>query len=111
VAGQLIDAVVNVPAGSPGNYWDKKVYFFRGSEYLRVNAISKTVDQAPRSISAGWVGVFTSDINYAFTKSNKVYFFKGSQYSRYNMSSVPADDKLDAGFPKGIMGYWPGVPF
>lgn len=111
-AWTTIDAIVNVPAGSSGNYWDKKVYFFRGTEYLRVNATTKRVDLAPKLITAGWPGVFSSGIDYAFTKSgNKVYFFKGTQYEQYNLSNTAALEKVDPGYPRGIMGYWPGVPF
>jgi Hemopexin len=60
--------VINSPAGSPGNYWDQKVYFFRGSEYLRFDVAMLKVDVAPKAISAGWPGAFTSAIDYGFMK-------------------------------------------
>jgi len=105
-----VDAVINSPAGSPGNYWDRKVYFFRGSQYLRFDVTTMKVDVAPKAISGGWPGVFTSGIDYGFMKSNKAYFFKGTQYLRFNMSNTPANEKVDVG-PRTIMGYWPGIQF
>jgi hypothetical protein len=106
-----VDAAMNAPTGAPGKYWDKKVYFFRGSEFLRFSVAGNTVDQLPKPISVGWPGVFTSGINYGFMKSNKAIFFKGTEHSSFNMSSVPAEEVLDAGFPKTIMGYYPGLQF
>jgi hypothetical protein len=84
-----------------------KAYFFRGNQYLRVNVPTMTVDQAPRPITGNWPGLFPSTINYAFEKSSKVYFFSGLEYARYDMSA----DKVDAGFPRPIVGYWPGFTF
>lgn len=84
-----------------------KAYFFRGSQYLRVALVTRTVDQQPNTISGNWPGLFTSNINYVLEKSTKAYFFSGTQYDRYDMPL----DKVDAGYPLPIVGYWPGFIF
>jgi hypothetical protein len=38
--------------------------------------------------------------------NGKAYFFKEAQYERYD----PKTDKVDAGYPKPILGNWPGFP-
>jgi hypothetical protein len=109
-AWTTVDAAINNPAGAPGSYWDKKVYFFRGTEYLRFNVATNSVDIAPKLISAGWPGVYTSGINYGFMKSNKAYFFKGTEYLRFNLSNTPAEEKVDVA-TRTIQGYWAGLQF
>ena len=95
-----VDAVVNWGNG--------KAYFFRGSQYLRYSITLDKVDQAPKAIAGNWPGLFTSNIDYSVTPGNgKTYFFKGLQYAQYNMAA----DTVDTGFPLGIVGRWPGVPF
>jgi hypothetical protein len=44
-------------------------------------------------------------------KSNKAIFFKGTEHASFNMSNTPAEEVLDAGFPKTIMGFYPGLQF
>jgi Hemopexin/Astacin (Peptidase family M12A) len=91
-----------------GVRWNNgKAYFFRGTEYLRVNLATLAVDQAPKAISGNWPGLFTSAIDYVFEKGTKGYFFSGTSYDRYDM----ALDKVDAGYPLPIVGYWPGFNF
>ncbi len=84
-----------------------KAYFFQGSQYLRVDIPTMTVDQAPTAIAGNWDGLFTSGINYVFKRDSIAYFFSGSQYSRYDLST----DQIQPGFPRPIVGYWPGFIF
>lgn len=96
-----VDAAVNWNNG--------KAYFFRGSEYVRVDVAAKAVDAGyPKSIATNWPGVWSSGIEFVTTlPSGKAYFFKGSQYTRYDIAA----DHADAGYPNLIVGNWPGVPF
>lgn len=106
-----IDQAVGSAAPSPGNYWNRKVYFFRGSEYLRVDTSTNRVDASPKAVSAGWPGIWSAGINLGFIRGAKAYLFRGTQVSQYQLSNTPALDRLDVGYPKSIMGTWPGVPF
>jgi hypothetical protein len=89
-----------------------KIYFFKGSQYVRISRVSAGVDSGyPRPIAGNWPGLpsaFTEGIDAAFwRKSNgKIYFFKGSEYVR--ISRVP--NGVDAGYPRPIAGNWPGLP-
>lgn len=87
-----VDDALSSTAPSGGNYWDKKVYFFRGSQYLRVNVDTKKVDLSPRSITSGWPGVWTSGINYTLVVGPKAYFFKRTEYERFQLSNTAALD-------------------
>jgi len=79
-------------------------------------SFDRTGSKAPASISSrisGWPASWTSasGINYALVIWTKAYFFKGTEYERFQLSNTAALDKLDPGYPKPIMGYWPGVAF
>jgi hypothetical protein len=86
-----------------------KAYFFKGSEYIRVNTADKTLDPTyPRSINGNWAALtavgWTSGIETAVAWVNgKAYFFKGTEYIRVNI----ADKALDPGYPRPIKGNWP----
>ncbi len=84
-----------------------KVYFFRGSEYLRYDIAADKVDIGyPAPITGNWPGLFTSNIDYALVHPNGwAYFFKGKQYQRYDMVL----DQVNQTLP--IVGWWAGVPF
>jgi matrix metalloproteinase-14 (membrane-inserted) len=94
-----VDAVVKWNNG--------KVYFFRGSEYLRYDIATDKVDLGyPAPIAGNWPGLFTSNIDYALVHPNGwAYFFKGKQYQRYDMLL----DQVNQTLP--IVGWWAGVPF
>ncbi|WP_151523568.1 hemopexin repeat-containing protein [Serinicoccus kebangsaanensis] len=87
---------------------NNKVYFFKGSEYVRLTGT--TVDAGyPRPIAGNWHGLpasFTSGIDAAVWRpaNNKLYLFKGSQYARMSGST------MDAGYPRAIAGAWKGIP-
>jgi hypothetical protein len=85
-----------------------KVYFFKGTQYIRYDIASDKVDPGyPKPIAGNWPGLWTSGIGAAVVWPNgKAYFFKGSQYIRYDI----ATDKVDVGYPKPITGNWPGFP-
>jgi hypothetical protein len=88
-----------------------KVYFFKGSKYVRFDIVGNKVDGGyPQSISNYWSGFpasFASGIDAAVRWNNgKAYFFKGSHYLRYDIAA----DKVDPGYPFPIAGHWKGFP-
>ena len=87
-----------------------KVYFFRGSEYLRYDIPSDQVDPGyPAPILGNWPGwpVYWDYVDAAINWGNgKAYFFRGSEYLRYDIAS----DQVDPGYPAPILGNWPGWP-
>jgi hypothetical protein len=93
---------------------NQKVYFFKGSEYIRVDPFNgwNTEPGYPKPISGNWPGFpssFASGIDAALWSdtNNKIYFFKDDQYIRVD----PANNwNVDSGYPKPITGNWPGFP-
>ena len=63
----------------------------------------------PSRSRVSWPGFpadFAAGVNAAVVWNNgKAYFFKGSEYIRYDI----ATDKTDAGYPKPIKNFWPGL--
>jgi hypothetical protein len=93
---------------------NQKIYFFRGSEYIRVDPGNgwKADPNYPKPIAGNWPGFpasFANGVNAALwsEKNQKIYFFKGSEYIR-----VDPDDgwNVDPSYPKPIAGNWPGFP-
>ena len=97
--------------------WNKdtgKVYFFKGSEYVRINPNNGWKMDAgyPKPIAGNWPGLdpsFNSGIDAAIWNqaSNKVYLFKGDKYVRIDPSN---GWNMEPGYPKPIAGNWPGMP-
>jgi len=89
-----------------------KIYFFKGSQYVRFSNVANGVDAGyPKPIAGNFAGMpaaFNSGIDAAFWRESngKVYFFKGNQYVRFSNIA----DGMDAGYPKPIAGNWPGMP-
>ncbi|MDP1774858.1 MAG: hemopexin repeat-containing protein [Methylobacter sp.] len=85
-----------------------KVYFFKGSQYIRYDIVADKVDAGyPKPIKGNWPGLWADKIDAGVVWPNgKAYFFKGSKYIRYDI----ATDKADAGYPRAIQGSWPGFP-
>jgi hypothetical protein len=89
--------------------WDNgKAYFFRGSQYVRVDLATKDVDPGyPKNIVDFWPGLYTSGIDSAIRLGDRAYFFRGTSYERYDLGN----DEVDPGYPSVIAGNWPGLPF
>jgi GMP synthase-like glutamine amidotransferase len=87
-----IDATMN----GHGEY-NKNVYFFKGSQYVRYNWNTGRMDQDPVSIADGFMltGEFTSNLDAALCGQGKysdyAYFFKGGNYARYVWSKNQVD--------------------
>ncbi|HHJ13677.1 MAG TPA: hypothetical protein ENJ79_04775 [Gammaproteobacteria bacterium] len=86
-----------------------KIYFFKGSQYVRIGDDSKVEDGYPKPIAGNWKGLptsFSQGIDAALWRESngKIYFFKGDQYVRLTGSTV------DSGYPKPIAGNWKGAP-
>ena len=88
-----------------------KIYFFKGSQYVRFSNVSDGVDAGyPKPIAGNWNGLpasFTSGIDAALMRedNHKIYFFKGRKYVRYS----DVDNTMDAGYPAYINTNW--LPF
>lgn len=88
--------------------WDNgRVYFFSGDEYWAWEVASRSVPAGyPRTITAGWTGLFADHLDAAlWGNSGKAYFFKGAQYVRY----LIAQDRAEAGFPRVYGPSWTGL--
>lgn len=84
-----------------------KVYFFKGSQYLRYDLTADQVDPGyPLPIIGYWPGLEAfGSVEAAFVRVQanlKVYFFKGDQYIRYDWKN----DQADGGYPAPITGNW-----
>jgi|GEM_PF-3573113 Hemopexin. len=91
------------------NWGNRKAYFFKGSDYVRYDIASNTVDVGPSSIAANWTGMpvgFQTDLDAAASWGNgHAYFFKGTDYVRFNID----DNKVDHG-PESIAIGWAELP-
>jgi hypothetical protein len=76
------------------NWGNGKVYFFRGSQYLRYDITFDRMDDGyPRPIAGNWNGIWTDGVDGAlYQGGNKAYFFKGSEYRRYDIALDTVDD-------------------
>lgn len=93
---------------------NQRIYFFRGSEYIRVNPNNgwQADPGYPKPITGNWPGFpvsFTSSVNSGlWSETNqRIYFFKGSEYIRVDPNNGWA---VEPGYPKPIAGNWPGFP-
>ena len=75
-----------------GNY-EGIGWFFKGSEYIRYNNTTNTVDGEPRPIAGAWPGwpeSFTSvdcAISGVGTESDIIYFLRGDQFIAYDLAA------------------------
>jgi hypothetical protein len=69
------------------NWLNGKVYFFRGSEYLRFDiTLDRTDDHYPKPIAGNWNGIWPSDIDAAlYQGGTKAYFFKDDEFRRFDL--------------------------
>jgi MAC/Perforin domain/Hemopexin len=87
-----VDATVAVASSN-------RIYFFRGSEYIRVEYDGRQViGKTKRNpIEGHWPGVVFERLDAAFYYGNsKAYFFSGDQYIRYDL----ALGRADPGYPR-----------
>ncbi len=92
------------------NWGDGKIFFFKGSQYLRYDIAKKRVDAGyPKPIdNRNWPGlIWTSGIDDVINWGNgKAYFFKAYEYIRYDI----VEDRADPGYPKPVNRQtWPGL--
>lgn len=90
------------------DFGNGKIYFFKGSQYIRFDIATDQVDQAAKSIAAGWPGLYSSGIEYALNYGAKAYVFKDKQYQRIDVAS---GGTVDLGYPMNIVGNWVGFTF
>jgi hypothetical protein len=92
-----------------GEALNRKLYFFKGNQYIRFDIASNTVDQGyPKRIAEGWPGVTFEHIDAALNAGpDSIYFFMGKQYIRYN----PKKNQADLGYPQFIKARWAGLTF
>ncbi|MGH1540551.1 MAG: hemopexin repeat-containing protein [Arenicella sp.] len=105
----------NLPASFQNNIdaalWrndNKKVYFFKGSQYIRLTGVTAD-DGYPKNIAGNWKNLpanFEQGIDAALWRqsNNKIYLFKGNQYVRMTGST------MDANYPRPIAGNWKNLP-
>ncbi|MEM1215100.1 MAG: hemopexin repeat-containing protein [Bacteroidota bacterium] len=92
---------------------NKKVYLFKGSEYVRIDPFNGWNMDAgyPKPIAGNWPGFpteFTQGVDAAIwnPKNNKVYFFRDDEYIRVNPNN---SWQVDPNYPKPIDGNWPNL--
>jgi len=90
------------------NWGNGKVYFFKGSQYIRWDIKAERADPGyPKGINSEtcpgliWTDGIDAIVNYG---NGKAYFFKGSQYIRWDIKA----DRPDPGYPKEI-NLWTGL--
>jgi hypothetical protein len=111
-AGKGIDAAIHGLGGFFGKIW-----FFKGSQFLRYNLELDKVDINPLPIrghwgigfGAGvdtWPAAFADGVDFAFygtgANAEKIYFFRGDKYILYSLKT----DLVEEG-PEPIFENWP----
>jgi hypothetical protein len=114
IAGNWPGLPASFQSGIDAALWREsngKIYFFKGSQYVRFSNVADGVNAGyPKPIAGNWNGLpasFTSGIDAALMRedNHRIYFFKGRRYVRYS----DADNTMDAGYPKWINIHW--IPF
>ncbi len=92
-----------------GEDLSRKVFLFRGPNYVRMDVDSATVDEGyPKPIAEGWPGLPFERIDAGLNSGgNEIYFFTGNQYVRFNMGA----NRVDDGYPDLISNRWAGMSF
>lgn len=111
IAGNWAGLPLNFQSGIDAAFWrrtDGKVYFFKGSEYVRLTDFAVDVG-FPRTIASDFPSLpanFQTGIDAAFWReyNEKIYMFKGTEYCRLTNLTK------DVGYPAPIAGNWQGLP-
>ncbi len=90
---------------------NNKIYFFKGSRYVRIGADSSMDPGYPKPISGNWPGLpsrFTAGFDAALMRwgNGKIYAFKGREYVRWSRVA----NGIDAGYPRAVHGAWMAFP-
>jgi hypothetical protein len=106
-----LEAFADVFLDAAVEWGNGKVFLFKGNQYIRYDIVADKADAGyPKPIKNYWPGLeaFADGVDAAVNWGNgKVFLFKGNQYIRYDIAA----DKADAGYPKPIKDYWPGLTF
>jgi hypothetical protein len=103
IAGNFPGLPQNFQEGIDAALWakdHKRLYFFKGDEFVRYANVSNGIDLGPMKIKAYWRGLpesFQTGIDAALwnNKDGKIYFFKGNQYVKVlDMESGWVSDPL-----------------
>ena len=114
IAGNWKDLPPSFNQGIDAALWresNSKIYFFKGSQYVRIDSDSKIEAGYPRPIEGNWKGApaaFNQGIDAALMRkgNGKIYAFKGRKYIRWSSVS----DGMDSGYPRWIHGNWMAFP-
>jgi hypothetical protein len=105
MAHKLLDAGLVLTSGS----FQGKGYFFKGTQYLRLDAATRQLDDGfPAPVTAwwpqlpGWDHVNAAVLFDTGPFQGKAYFFKGNEYLRYDLATATVDD----GFPAPLAASW-----
>lgn len=89
-------------------WFGSRLYFFKGSSYVRYDLGADRVDPGyPQPIAGNWPGLaehgFGANLDAAVNWGNEfAYFFKGSRYLRYDMLADTAQGPYDIGTSWGV---------
>ncbi|MCF3975074.1 hemopexin repeat-containing protein [Paracoccus salsus] len=113
IAGNWSGFPTNFQSGVDAALWSEpnnKIYFFKGSEYIRVDPGSGWAVEAgyPKPIAGNWSGFpadFANGVDSATWSpgNSRIYFFKGGKYVRVNPASGWA---VEGGYPRDINVNW-----
>ena len=83
------------PLDAAVNWGTGKIYFFRGSQYLRYDITLDRVDDGyPQDIAGSWQGLWADGVDAVlYQGGSKAYFFKGPDYRRYNLDIDNVDEQ------------------
>jgi Hemopexin len=74
------------------NWGNGKIYFFKGSEYVRYDIALDAVDPGYPTAITAWPGLWPDGVDGAVYQGGKyAYFFKGTDYARYDVFADTVD--------------------
>lgn len=102
-----VDAALNVPGA------EHEVYFFRGTNYVKIHLKDDRITWGPTSLAKGWPGLTKAGFDTVDTvlevpgKSDEVLFFRGKKSVTLKVVSRQ-DDQIVSG-PDSILTNWKGA--